>query len=76
MSENIVTANEKYAEHVGRDYAGANNEVQAALLNGMFGQMRYVCQNQLENQLCYVWRELDRNAKAALVQLAAFAEFD
>lgn len=76
MSENIVSANEKYAEHVGRDYAGANNEVQAALLNGMFGQMRYVCQNNLEHQLCYIWNELDRNAKAALVNLAAFAEFD
>lgn len=76
MTENIVTANEKYAEHVGRDYANTNNEVQAALLNGMFGQLRYVCQGGLESQLCYIWTELDRNAKEALVNLAGFAEFD
>ncbi len=76
MSENIVTANEKYALQIGKDYANANNEVQANLLNGMFGQLRYVCQGSLENQLCYIWSELDRNAKEALVKLAAFAEFD
>lgn len=76
MSENIVSANEKYAEHIGRDYANASNEVQAALLNGMFGQLRYVCQGSQETQHAYIWTELDRNTKEALVNLAGFAEFD
>ena len=76
MSENIVTANEKYALQIGKDYANANNEVQANLLNGMFGQLRYVCQGNLENQLAYIWPELSRDAKEALVKLAAFGEFD
>lgn len=76
MSENIVSANEKYANHVGRDYANANNEVQAALLTGLFGQLRYVCQGSLETQLCYIWTELDRDTKEALVRLTAFSETD
>lgn len=76
MSENIVSANEKYAEHIGKDYAGASNEAQAALLNGLFGQLHYVCQGRTEMQLAYVWPELTALAKANIVALAAFAEFD
>lgn len=76
MSENIVQANEKYAEHIGKDYAGASNEVQAALLNGLFEQLRNVCQNNLEMQLAYIWPELTRKAKEVIVNLAKFHEFD
>lgn len=76
MSENIVSANEKYAEHIGKDYANANNEVQAALLTGFFEQITYICQGRQETQLCYIWTEMTPKAKANIVALAAFAEFD
>lgn len=76
MSENIVSANEKYANHIGKDYANSSNEVQAALLNGLFESLRYVCQNNVENQLCYIWQELNPKAKEQIVNLAKFAEFD
>lgn len=74
--ENITTANEQYTEHLGKDFARANNSVQAALLNGLFGQLPYVCQGNEEMQMAYLWPELTPRAKAGLVKLAGFAEFD
>lgn len=76
MTENIVSANEKYAEHIGKDYANANNEVQAALLNGLLGQLPYVCNGGQKNQLAYIWPELTAKAKETIVYLAGFAELD
>lgn len=76
MSENIVSANEKYAEHLGKDYAGSSNMAQAAFLNGWFGNLRYVCQGQTEDQLAYIWMELTPEAKKQIAALGAFAEFD
>ena len=76
MTENIVSANEKYAYHIGKDYACANNEVQAMLLTGMFEQLTYVCQSNLENQLCYIWTSLGDEAKKNIVKLAEFGSYD
>ena len=43
MSENIVTANQKYSEAIGRDLGHADNEVQGGLLNGFAHGLFVAC---------------------------------
>lgn len=69
MSENIVTANEKYAEDIGMDFGRTSNVVQAALLNGFAKSMDLACQKDIGMQVAYVADLLTPRTKEILRDL-------
>ena len=73
MSENIVTANQKYSEAIGKDYGYANNEVQAGLLNGFAHGLFVGCggERHAGMQIHMIADGLTPSARSFIQELAA-----
>lgn len=75
VSENLVSANEKYAEAIGADYGPVSNEVQAAMLNGFTHSLKVACRSDVTTQVGYIVDNLTAEAKSVLRAFAAAIEF-
>lgn len=74
MSENITTANERYARDIGFDYGNSNSDVQAELLNGFAGGLNSSVGGSLGMQLSYVVDRMDPKARKLFLELASHIE--
>ncbi|QIK64118.1 hypothetical protein G7068_13625 [Leucobacter viscericola] len=74
MSENLVTANHKYAEAIGRDFGPASNEVQGALLNGFLHSLNVACSHNPGMQIAYIVDELSAESRKLITEFAGAIE--
>jgi len=74
MPENIVSANEKYAEAIGYDYGPTSNVVQAALLNGFAHSLNIACSRTPDMQLAYVVDGMTDETRAIFKSLGQLIE--
>lgn len=70
----VLTAAEQMAEPIGFDIARSNDQVQAALLNGLARGMRPMQRIDREMQLAYMTKHLTPDAKALLRDLVGMIE--
>jgi hypothetical protein len=74
MTENIVSANEKYAEAIGYDYGPTSNVVQAAMLSGFAHGLNVACHHKPDTQIAYLVDELTPEARDVFVAIAQTIE--
>ena len=74
MSENITTANERYARDIGFDYGNSGSDVQAELLNGFAAGMTSHPGGSLDMQISYIVDRMDAKSRKLIKTIAEFVE--
>lgn len=74
MSENITTANERYARDIGFDYGNSNSDVQAELLNGFAAGMNSTVGGNIDMQINYIVDRMDAKSRKLIKTIAEFVE--
>lgn len=75
MTENILTANEKYARDLGADLGRSSDAVQGEFLTGFAHSLVIACGGRLETQLAFMVDTLTPNALDTIIQLGEMAKF-
>lgn len=74
MSENITTANERYARDIGFDYGNSNSDVQAELLNGFAAGLNSTVGGNTDMQISYIVDRMDAKSRKLIKTIAEFVE--
>lgn len=74
MSENITTANERYARDIGFDYGNSSSDVQAELLNGFAAGMTSHAGGSVDMQIAYIVDRMDAKSRKLVKHIAEFVE--
>lgn len=74
MSENITTANERYARDIGFDYGNSNSDVQAELFNGFAAGINSTAGGSLEMQISYIVDRMDAKSRKLFKTIGEFVE--
>lgn len=74
MSENITTANQRYARDIGFDYGNSNSDVQAELFNGFAAGLNSTVGGSLEMQISYIVDRMDAKSRKLFKTIGEFIE--
>lgn len=74
MSENITTANERYARDIGFDYGNSKSDVQAELLNGFAAGLNSHVGGSVDMQIAYIVDRMDAKSRKLVKHIAEFVE--
>lgn len=74
MSENITTANHRYARDIGFDYGNSSSDVQAELLNGFAAGITSYVGGSLGMQISYIVDRMDAKSRDLIKEIAGYVE--
>jgi len=74
MSENITTANERYARDIGFDYGNSSSDVQAELLNGFTAGLNSSIRGSIDMQIAYIVDRMNPQTRKLIKTIGEFAE--
>ena len=75
MSENIVSANEKYARELGADFGRVSDTVQGEFLTGFAHSLKISCGGREDTQISFMVDKLSAQALDVVIEMGKAAEY-
>jgi len=75
MSENIVSANEKYARELGADFGRVSDTVQGEFLIGFAHSLKISCGGREDTQISFMVDKLSDKALGVVIEMGKAAQY-